>query len=92
MRLITAKCLFITFDVIFVIGFLGSTILFIIYQETIHYMVVCIVYGILMGCFCCRNDLENNRFVIELEERENRNRIFPTEINNNPIIVVVEQT
>ena len=62
-------------------GLLGSTILFVIYQEKIRVMVVYIVYGILMGCFCCRNALENNRFV-----GENRNRIFP--IENKPFGVV----
>lgn len=91
MRLITAKCLLSTYDAVFVIGFSASTILFIIYQKTVQTMVVCIVYGILLGCFCIRRDPEIMGLVIELEEDRNANRIFPIETNNNPIIVVTEQ-
>ncbi len=85
MRLITSKCLLTTGDIIFVMGFLGSTILFVIYQERINSMVVYIVYGILLGCFCIRHDPE------VIDSVRNGNRIFPIETNNNPIIVVSEQ-
>lgn len=91
MRLITAKCLLSTCDAVFVIGFSASTILFIIYQKTVHFMVVCIVYGILLGCFFCRNVPEVSGLILELEERQYANRIFPIETNNNPIIVEREQ-
>lgn len=91
MRLITSKCLITTGDVIFVMGFSASTILFIIYQKTVNTIVVCVVYGILLGCFCIRQDPEIIDSVHELVERQNANRIFPNETNNNPIIVVTEQ-
>ncbi len=91
MRLITSKCLLTTCDVIFVMGFSASTILFIIYQKTVNTIVVCVVYGILLGCFCIRQVPEVNGLVLEQEEFQNANRIFPTETNNNPIIVVTEQ-
>ena len=91
MRFITSKCLLTTGDVMFVMGFSASTILFIIYQKTVNTIVVCVVYGILLGCFCIRQDPEVIGLVLELEEVQNANRIFPNETSNNPIIVVTEQ-
>lgn len=91
MRLITSKCLLTTGDVIFVMGFSASTISFIIYQKPVNTIVVCVVYGILLGCFWIRQDPEVIGLVLELEELQNANRIFPNETNNNPNIVVSEQ-
>jgi hypothetical protein len=91
MALITSRCVKIfldVFDGMFLIGFLGFTGLMIIYNKIVHSMIIYIVYGILMICFCFRNEVHNNQFVLRLEERENAHRNNPVVIENNPVLVV----
>ena len=93
MAIITARCVqtFLdVFDVKFIISFLGCTSLMLIYHKIVRSMIIYIVYGTIIVCFCCRNGVHNSRIVFRLEERENARRIEnnPDVIENNPIHII----